>query len=171
MTDKRQMQRAFTAIFMLLASGCEPQPQPKLSDAVVQKIRQGEPGITEACLSELRKRGFDGPNIATDKCFQMTEPRRWRGLWRHDFEGSLFCPEPRLECSSVTPGDLVWLTFAKNLPATKLEPTGRLYSIDVIGRRTRHRASHGHFGMFDHELIVDRVISIREIEASSAPKA
>lgn len=102
-----------------------------------------------------------------DQCVKMTPQRRWRGLWRNDFEGSRFCPTPARECSHATPGRSIWLTFAQHLPKNQRESFGDLYAIDFVGRRTLYAGSYGHFGMFDQEVIVDRVISARHLGAAS----
>ena len=58
------------------------------------------------------------------------------------------------------------MDFSISLPAKwkGLQPGG-LYAVDFVGR---HYASHGHYGQlgaFDEAVVVDRMISIREIEA------
>jgi hypothetical protein len=57
---------------------------------------------------------------------------------------------------------LIWLDTGRvRLPA--ITPKGAVYRIDFIGRRTRYRVPSGHMGVFDYEIIVDRVIAIRPI--------
>ena len=41
--------------------------------------------------------------------------------------------------------------------------SGALYAVDFIGRRTLKRGGYGHFGVFDHEIVVDRIISIEPV--------
>src|SRR5689334_2738535 len=43
-----------------------------------------------------------------DQCVRFSQPRRIRGLWRNDFEGSVFCAAPAKECSSRN-RDAMWL--------------------------------------------------------------
>lgn len=40
-----------------------------------------------------------------------------------------------------------------------------MYEVEFIGRRTLYPGMQGHMGMSKHELIVDRLISMKEIEA------
>jgi hypothetical protein len=96
----------------------------------------------------------------TEQCFRMEPPRRWMGLWRNEFEGSRFCPAPASRCDFGAPGDDIWLDTRR---ATKREPDGALYAVELIGRRTAFRGHHGHMGGSNLELIVDRFISIKEV--------
>jgi len=85
-----------------------------------------------------------------------------------------FCPAPATSCSFV-PSDkrtepLIWFDFAGPLPNKfKIEQQGGLYVVDFIGRRTVDRGHYGHMGVFDGEVIVDRMISMKEIEAPPKP--
>lgn len=96
----------------------------------------------------------------TDQCFRMEPQRRWTGLWRDQFEGSRFCPSPATICSSETSGDIIWLHTDR---VTRKEPDGALYAVELLGRRTTVKGHHGHMGGSDHELIVDRFISLKRI--------
>lgn len=153
----------------LLIGGCqEPQPPESLDPEQYSaaQIRKALPGIADACIARLQV--DDTRSVPADQCFEMQEPRRFRGLWRNEFEGSRFCPEPARECGHDTPGDEIWLTFSEDLPQSKLDDFGGLYELDLVGRRTLHQGRHGHFGLYDHVLIVDRVISMKEMEAPPA---
>jgi len=46
-------------------------------------------------------------------------------------------------------------------------PSG-VYAVNFTGRRSLFQGSYGHLGMYDEEVIVDHMISIRKIE--SLPK-
>jgi hypothetical protein len=94
----------------------------------------------------------------TDQCFKMQPERIWRGMWRNQFEGSRFCPAPTTQCQLDTPGDIIWLQSEQ---ATKMEPDGTLYSVDLLGRRTAVKGQY--MGGSDHVLIVDRFISMKEV--------
>jgi hypothetical protein len=96
----------------------------------------------------------------TDECFRMQPQQRWRGLWRNEFEGSRFCPAPAKQCEFDTPGDIIWLDAER---VRKTEPDGALYAVDLLGRRTSVEGHYGHMGGSDHELIVDRFISIAKL--------
>ena len=107
--------------------------------------------------------------IPLDQCYKFDRPQRMRGLWRNEFEGSQFCTEPAKECSwpeiDKRSQPVVWLDLAKPLPA-ELRPArgGGLYAVDFIGRRTSYRGAYGHFGMSDYAVLVDRMISMKELE-------
>lgn len=152
----------------LLLSGCEkpkdwfPSVSPEVlahwPDRVKERFPELQTVFGPSCLWD------QNISVPPSECFKMTEPRRWRGLWRNDFEGSKFCPAPSRECSNEAAGNDIWLTFPDEMPQTELEPRGELYAIEFVGRRTMHRGLFGHLGMSDHQMIVDRVISMREIQ-------
>ena len=103
--------------------------------------------------------------VPTEQCFRMEEARRWRGLWRNEFEGSRFCEAPAAQCDHDTPSTKMWLT-------NKLykESYGGLYQVDFIGRRTLYPGLFGHLPITDrHEVIVDRMLVMKEVEAPPPP--
>ena len=155
------MRVSTAALVFLLLAACR---QPKLSEEQIERIRQAEPGMSEACLELARYGGIEALPQEIDKCDRMTPKRRWTGLWRNEFEGSVFCATPAKECSSQSP-DQTWLDFSISLPARwKGMPPGGLYAVDFIGRATVFPGHYGHMGVFRHEVIMDRLISMREIE-------
>ena len=100
-------------------------------------------------------------------CFKMTEPRKWTGLWRTDFEESRFCPDkppfnvPDM-CDDYFYGrGAAWLNGDFGLPLDA--PIGGLYRVEFIGRMTRYPGDFGHLGAYDYEVYVDRAISIRKV--------
>lgn len=122
-------------------------------------------GLTPLCNARLLERGFEGlDGVPLHDCFESTPPRRWRGLWRDVFEGSRFCPWPAIRCSDAEAGPHIWLNLPQSLPLHGSSGAGGLYAIEFIGRRTLRPGRFGHFGMSDHEMTVERLISIREIE-------
>jgi len=145
-----------------------------LNDAEVQRIREAAPGMTETCVAKLRTGGTKALQAPTAECFQMTASQRWSGLWRNDFEGSLFCPAPAKTCGYVARGrrsePSIWLDFGRP-PSAEFSPKqhGGLYAVEFIGRRTAIPGHHGHMGVFDAEMIVDQLISMKEIEAPPRP--
>lgn len=154
--------RSFVAALLLIVTGCE-QRVPKISNESMQELRAGLPGITEQCLETISFGGLEATPDRVDKCFQMLPPQRWKGLWRDDFEGSRFCPAPAESCSYASPGDAVWLTFIDTPGWQQGRPRGGLYAIEFIGRRTAQKGSYGHLGMSQHEVLVDRLISLKAL--------
>lgn len=128
-------------------------------DRQIVETGKGVPGRPYPCSYEEVVSGHKAiASTPTEFCVKMLPQQRWRGLWRAAFEGSRFCPEPAETCDDNTPGEQIWLS------RTPGQPTGGLYRVDFIGRRTMYKGPYGHFGMFDQELIMDRVISIKLIE-------
>jgi hypothetical protein len=106
----------------------------------------------------------------TQTCFRMTEPRKWTGLWRTQFEESRFCADqpagPAEMCDDYYyGGGAAWLNGDLGLPE---DSTGGfvhegLYRVEFIGRRTEYPGNFGHMGDYDYEIFVDRPISIRKV--------
>lgn len=143
-----------------------------LTGAEAEKVRRETPlaGLTEACAGRLRAGGLQAlDSVPLHECFDSTPRRRWRGLWRDDFEGSRFCAAPASECSDGTGGEKVWLNVPQGSDAGRQPGIGGLYAVDFIGRRTIHPGLFGHFGMFSHEMTVERMISIREVDPPAPP--
>ena len=105
-------------------------------------------------------------------CHLHRPSRDFEGLWRVEFEGSQFCPAPARECayvpSEARKGPLIWLKFASEFPAEARDMPSGVYAVNFTGRRSLFQGSYGHLGMYDEEVIVDHMISIRKIE--SLPK-
>jgi hypothetical protein len=139
-----------------------------MSEDDVRLLRETLPGITDECVEKLRFAGIDAFPERTDECFEMAPAKRWTGLWRNEFEGSRFCPSPAQDCSFDSPGDRIWLSYANvQGPGSEAVSEG-LYAIEFVGRRTLKRGSHGHFGASDHEIIVDRLMSIKQAIPSTS---
>ena len=161
------MRGATLLILCALLTGCdrsEEQRVPRFSDAEMRQFRASFPGMTEACLHKLQWEGIAALSDKSDECFSFEQPRRWKGLWRKDFEGSRFCPEPARECSHDTAGEETWLEFSFDYPAAGEPPFGGLYAVEFIGRRSKGAGAFGHAGMFKNEILVDRLVSLKEVE-------
>ncbi len=121
-----------------------------------RKIAETRIGMPERPFPCMREEIYHGMEVLvgepTEECVKLEPAARWRGLWRNDFEGSRFCPEPAVECDFHTPGDRIWLTMSSESAGD-----GRLYRIEFVGRKTMYRGPYGHLGVSDHEMIVDRV--------------
>ncbi|WP_294252807.1 hypothetical protein [uncultured Sphingomonas sp.] len=137
-------------------------------DPVDQEIARtgvGKPGRPFPCAREVK---FSDTTVvesgSTDRCVRMEQSRLWRGLWRNEFEGQRFCPEPVAGCSDAAQGERIWFT-----QGAFIGEEGAVYEVTFIGRRTQYRGTYGHLGMSDHEVIVDRPLSIRLVEGPPSP--
>jgi hypothetical protein len=120
------------------------------------------------CGRALRDDKFEPDKSIFEICYRLTQPQRWHGSWRNDFEGSRFCPAPATQCSHDTPGEKISLQYSFGItdtsPSEWKVPPGGLYEVEFIGRRTAVKGHYGHMGASDHAMIVDRMISVREVE-------
>jgi len=136
-----------------------------------QMLRWGIPWRFPCTKSVADKNGGYYESLPDDQCFKFSGPMRMQGLWRNDFEGSLFCSAPATQCteprstSKIPRPHFVWLQMRHHLKELEDIAPGGLYAVDFIGRRSEYRGMYGHLGMADEEVIVDRLISIRELEA------
>jgi hypothetical protein len=153
------VKRSLLLVTALLLIGCE---KPKYTDAEMQKFRNGTPRLTEACLDKIQKGGIEALS-EQDECYEMLPAARWRGLWRNDFEGSLFCPAPAKECTNGSSGEAIWLEFKSRPAAVREALPGGLYEVDFIGRRTAHGDGMVAAG-YAQDMVVDRLISMRKVE-------
>jgi hypothetical protein len=159
----------------LLAASCDQPADDEDRIVYMNLAQQAEWGKTplEAYLDpkdrELASKPYSGGALpcedkSTDQCFKMTEPQRWVGLWRSAFEGSNFCAAPAATCTDAVTDENVWLDW-RSAP----EPDGALYQVEFIGRRTKYGGEYGHLGMSQHEIIVDRMLSMKMIEPGERP--
>ena len=160
---------SFVLALVVLLAGCnqQPQRQPKMSDAQISRLHRELPGLTDECLDKIKWDGIQAMPAETDKCFKMLPASRWRGLWRRDLETSVFCPAPEKECPSGRATYPLLLEFRRGSEPPGIgadTPLGGLYAVDFIGRRTAHGGIYGD-GAGAQALVVDRLISISEIEA------
>lgn len=159
----------FASLAILCAgAGCD-RRKAKLSDEQMRILRAEFPGMTAECVDKLRYGGIGAMPSRTDQCFGMTPSQRWRGIWLDEFEGSRFCPAPARSCPTNPPGETIWLSFRDEAASPRRsEPRGvgdgKLYAIDFIGRKTLRPGHHGHMGMSEHEIVVDKLNALRPIE-------
>jgi hypothetical protein len=165
------MRSAILVATAALLGGCNYQPLDAYRD-VRDKVEAatGLPLLGRgSCFRAIDDDKFGAGKSLTEICYKLTPQRRWHGLWRNDFEGSRFCAAPASSCSRDTPGDRTWLQYSFGLTDTKPRewkvPPGGLYEVEFVGRRTAIKGRYGHMGGSDYAMIVDRLISIREIEA------
>lgn len=153
--------------FALLLAGCA-KPEPKLSEQQMSEIRADFPGMTEECLHLLRMEGLDTRgDLSTERCFRMEPAKRWTGLWRNEFEDSQFCAAPARTCPGEQPGNRQQEYVRLNWP--NAPSPGGLYAVEFVGRRSVDSGWYGRKAPNYREMIVDRVMSIRELEPPHEP--
>lgn len=170
------MKRAAILLFGLAIGACDSRRTPaaayqRLSDRL--SVAVGLPPF--GCFRDEEILGDKvSVGLPNDQCVKFDPPKRWRGLWLNDFEGSQFCAAPAKRCQFVWIEDRrepqIWLdTTRVRLPqplgSSEEERFGGLYAVEFIGRRTKYAGSYGHMGVFDHDMIVDRMISMKTIQA------
>ncbi|WP_375286260.1 hypothetical protein [Sphingomonas sp.] len=149
-----------TAIVALWSvSACSPNST-EAAERKADHIRSFYPGMTRQCFERLRNGDESLFLSGTDKCFKMTPTQRWQGIWLDEFEGQHFCAAPAKTCEFSESVPRTWLTFTDGLLPSRRKASGREYDIIFIGRRTLLPGKHGHMGVSDHEMIVDRIISV-----------
>jgi hypothetical protein len=107
----------------------------------------------------------------------MEASHHYRGVWVDEFEGQAFIPEgttalewPR---GDVTTSEwreqfdraraaTIWLDVSRVNLGHRFRQGGRKLLIEFVGRKTMYLGYYGHMGMSGHEIIVDRVISLKE---------
>ncbi|MDE1467894.1 hypothetical protein [Aurantiacibacter sp. D1-12] len=146
-----------------------------MSDEDMALLRETLPGMTEECLNIVRYEGIEAYPNDTGRCFEMSEQRRWKGLWIAEFEYSVFCGPDGMACypdEAEEATDTVWLSFASGAEQDDIFPNGfaydsssdGIYEIEFLGRITSIRGSHGHMGMSQREIVVSEVISIELVD-------
>jgi hypothetical protein len=139
----------------------EPPPEAYLDpvDRQIARTRMGVPGRPVPCARHEKQNGVDViVGVPTERCFKMHAPQRWSGLWRNDFEGSQFCPRPARTCDHRSEGERIWLTEKPDRRGD-----GKLYRVEFVGRKTIYKGAYGHMGASDHEIVVERMIRLREV--------
>lgn len=122
-------------------------------DQQIARTGKGIPGRPFPCAYEEMRNGVDTiESQPTGICVKMLPQQRFRGLWYHPMEGSLFCPEPARECTRAKPGEDIWLEKGPGSGGH-----GELYKVDFIGRRTMYK---GGYGFSDYVVIMDEVITM-----------
>lgn len=120
--------------------------------------------MTERCLDLLRFGGVEAIPEQVDQCYGMTSARRWRGFWRYGLEDSKFCVGETPDCLSDTSGASIWLDEDG---VQRARPNERfathIYAIEFVGRRTLQAGKFGHIGTSDHEMVVDKLISLSKV--------
>jgi len=139
-------------------------PIAAFKDPIDQKIAlTGLPvaGRYEPCVRQL---AIDGEKVTThlptEQCVLMDEPKVWHGRWVNQYENSVFCPTgaKQMECDGAKAE--IWLTSG---PLNG--EYGQSYSVSFVGRKTKYDGGYGHLSSYPAEIVVDRVISIKNDSA------
>ena len=141
--------------------------KPAVSNAEFAAFKASHPGMTQACLDEVRYGGFVAWRPDDPDCYEMLAAQRWGGLWEHGWEWTNFCPDPAKQCDWMAERG-TWLIFAESADPGQDLPEG-VHRIEFVGRRTRVPGNFGHTNSYDHLMIVDRLISIQPVEVDKQP--
>ena len=133
-------------------------------------------GLVRPCSHHVRNQYGDyDASTPDEECYRFDAPKRWKGLWLAEFEGSIFCPEPAKTCTDGDGGPYVWLGFGKQFkPPPGLsnnQPGAVLYAVDLIGRRSSFKGYYGHMGGAESEILVDKFISVTPVGFEVPPPA
>ena len=153
-------------IISVSATACSDGRQPLMSDEDVALLRESAPGIDEECVERFRYCGIDAIPSDVTTCYAMTEAQQFQGIWRTKFEGSTFCPNATDFCEATLAGPNIWLSTSGGVELP-VEPasgdTPRYFELTFIGRQTLEEGFHGHMGASGHEVVVEELLSAREI--------
>ncbi len=122
--------------------------------------RTATQGYDEPCTRKKIVDGYEASEqLPTDQCVQMEPARVWRGQWISQYEHTVFCPEQAGQKECPVPNERTWLSGAIG------GEIGHRYFVSFVGRRTKYPGGYGHFGLYDSEIIVDRMISLEKLSA------
>lgn len=114
----------------------------------------------QPCTREKTVDGYEvHEHIPTDQCVHMEPARVWRGQWINQYEHTVFCPANLDEDKCPVPNNRTWLSGATG------GEIGHRYRVSFVGRKTKYPGGYGHFGLYQSEIIVDRMISLEWLSA------
>jgi hypothetical protein len=123
--------------------------------------RREADGFDQPCTREKAVDGYKvSERLPTDQCVYMEPARVWRGRWLNQHEHTVFCAVDAGQDECPEPKERTWLSGMLD------GEIGQRYLVSFVGRRTKYPGGYGHFGLYDSEIIVDRVISLERISAS-----
>jgi hypothetical protein len=164
------MRRALIIAFGLVLVGCHHR-QPAMPDSEFEAFRQSHPGMKHACLDAVRYGKHWGDVVDDPDCFEMLPPQHWSGLWNSGWEWSIFCPESAEVCPVSGAYRGVALRFAKSAPPPDVPGSdGILFRMEFIGRRTKVPGFFSHMGQYKHLMVVDHLISMKQVPKVTAEK-
>lgn len=172
------MRKVLLIVGLLLASGCRqasdaanallspPDAYSHLSDRLIARmmfwgIPWGLPCLRTANRSDVAL------HVPDDQCYKLMPPKRYQGLWRDDPEGARFCPAPAASCTQQSSGERIRFE-PREYGVVELPIRGgrALYRVDFIGRHTAKQGNYSHMQVahFDQEVVVDRLLSLAELQ-------
>lgn len=117
-------------------------------------------GYVTPCTREKTVDGYKvNEHLPTDQCVHMEPARVWRGQWISQYEHTVFCPAEAEQNECPVPNERTWLSGAIG------GEIGHRYFVSFVGRKTKYPGGYGHFGLYDSEIIVDRMISLEKLSA------
>jgi hypothetical protein len=106
--------------------------------------------------------------VGTDRCYRFDPPRRMRGVWLVEFEGSEFLPDAdRAPDIWAFAEKRIWLEIEDEmLPpehrAAFYKPA-QAFAVEFVGRNASYSGAYGHMGAGTHLVLVDRLLSLRAL--------
>ena len=107
-------------------------------------------------------------------CYRFEKPRRFKGVWLYEFEGSIFLEGvTSVPSTRPSPRDAAWLMYdpANIDPKPDYRGTAKggncfpihAFEVEFIGQSNPER--HGHFGLFGSEIWVQKMLSAKTLPA------
>lgn len=106
--------------------------------------------------------------ISPRNCYRFGPEKEFDGIYFDEFEGQFFIEGAR-PATHYKLKELVWLTIDDKTDLNGHELSAplksRIWHIKFVGRKTKVKAFYGHGGVFENEIIVDKILSARLIKS------
>lgn len=157
----------YIGVWNWIRSGTAPRWLTVSYDRVLVRAGAADPH-TRCYLPE--ERTSDGYSVLASlpdrQCYDWQPARRFRGFYIDEFEGQRFI-EGGASRLPLRPRDNVWLE-KDHLTDASIDPRlkgwsdlTKVWSVELIGRKTARSGRYGHLGASAEELLVDRFTSAR----------
>jgi len=107
-----------------------------------------------------------GRSIEYDRglnCIRFDPPRRFKGVWQNEFEGSYFVEGAKRASQLDEAKELTWLDVADNM-RRELAYRDSIVEIEFVGRKTSMPGDYGHGGLSKHEIVLEKMINYRPLQ-------